>query len=350
MRRGGDNEARRAGARRWTALLRLLRELWYEFVNRREVLGLGLLLLLGGFLAWRTETFFGWTNISNILRAFSWIAIAAFGEGMIIIIGGIDLSVGAVMALSGLTSALSLDLGLPVFFAILVGLLTGALVGWINGLLVGHLNLPPFMVTLGTMSIARGLIFGLTGGWPVRTLPPEFRAFGQNSLNLGIFALPVPVLIMLGLALLMELLLTQTVLGRYIYTLGHNEEALRVVDVSVRQIKVLVYTLGGLLTAVGGLLMTARLGVAVPTAATGYELNIIAAAVIGGASLFGGEGNVRGILLGAIIMQVMQNGLVLLGFPAYWQTLAIGIMILLFILLDHWRRQHRSRGGGRVGG
>jgi ribose transport system permease protein len=135
------------------------------------------------------------------------------------------------------------------------------------------------------------------------------------------------------------LLLGQTVLGRYIYTLDSSEPALVASGINVTQIKVLVYTLCGLLTAVGGLLLTARLGVAAPTAAVGYELDIIAAAVIGGTSLFGGEGSVLGVLLGAAVMQVLRNGLVLLGFPAYWQTVAIGTMILLAILLDYWRRQ-----------
>jgi ribose transport system permease protein len=150
----------------------------------------------------------------------------------------------------------------------------------------------------------------------------------------------LPVLITLGLALLVSLLLGQTVLGRYIYTLGSSERALLVSGVNTGQIKVLVYTLGGLLAAIGGLLMTARLGVAAPTAALGYELDIIAAAIIGGTSLFGGQGSIVGVLLGAVLMQVVRNGLVLLGFAAYWQTVAIGAMILAAILLDYWQRRH----------
>jgi ribose transport system permease protein len=298
---------------------------------------------VGAFLSLRTDTFFTSNNLSNVSRAFSWIAIAAFGESMVIIIGGIDLSVGAVMALAGLISALCLQAGLSVPIAIVAGLLTGGLVGWINGSVISRLKLPPFIVTLGTMSIARGVIFGLTGGWPVRNLPQEFRTLGQYDLPLGFWSVPLPVLFMMGLAILVSLLLGRTILGNYIYTLGSSERALLVCGVNIAQIKVLVYTLCGLLTAIGGLLLTARLGVAAPTAAVGYELDIIAAAIIGGTSLFGGKGSIPGVLLGAALMQMLRTGMVLLGIPAYWQAVAIGAMILLAILLDYWRRQRTWR-------
>jgi ribose transport system permease protein len=322
-------------------LLRCLRGIWRILIGRHEIVVLVLLLVIGAFLSLQTDTFLTWNNLSNISRAFSWIAIAAFGESMVIIIGGIDMSVGAVMALAGLISARCLEAGLPLPLAIVAGLLTGGLVGWVNGTLVGRVRLPPFIVTLGTMSIARGVTFGLTGGWPVRNLPQGFRMLGQHDLPLGSLSLPLPVLFMLGLAVLVSLLMGKTVLGNYIYALASSERALLTSGVNVVQIKALVYTLCGVLTATGGFLMTARLGVAAPTAAVGYELDIIAAAVIGGTSLFGGEGSTVGVLLGAAVMQMLRNGLVLLGLSAYWQTAALGTMILAFILLDHWRRQIR---------
>jgi ribose transport system permease protein len=315
-----------------------LQRTWRAVIGRHEIVVFVLLLVIGTFLSLGTDTFFTVNNLSNISRAFSWIAIAAFGESMIIIIGGIDLSVGAVMALAGLIGARCL-VNLPVPLAIVAGLLTGGLVGWVNGTLVGRVRLPPFIVTLGTMSVTRGIIFGLTGGWPVRNLPQGFRVLGQGDLQLGSLSLPLPVVFMLGLAILVSLLMKKTVLGNYIYTLASSERALLVTGINVVRIKVLVYTLCGMLTAIGGLLMTARLGVAAPTAAVGYELDIIAAAVIGGASLFGSEGSTLGALLGAAVMQMLRNGLVLLGFPAYWQTAALGTMILVFILADHWRRR-----------
>lgn len=325
-------------------LLGSLRGIWRILIGRHEIVALVLLLIIGAFLSLRTDTFFTWNNLTNVSRAFSWIAIAAFGESMTIIIGGIDLSVGAVMALAGLISARCLEAGLPVVLAVIAGLLIGGLVGWVNGTLIGRVRLPPFIVTLGTMSVARGIAFGLTGGWPVRNLPQGFNMLGQHDLLLGPLSLPLPVLFMLGLAVLISLLMSKTVLGNYIYALAGSERALLTSGVNVVQIKALVYTLCGVLTAIGGLLMTARLGVAAPTAAVGYELDIIAAAVIGGTSLFGGEGSIPGVLLGAAVMQILRNGLVLLGFSAYWQPAALGTMILAFILLDHWRRQIKMKG------
>lgn len=316
-----------------------VRNSWRSLADRQYLFVLLILLLVGGFLSLNTSTFLTGSNLFNIARAASWIAIAAFGESIVIIIGGIDLSVGAVMALAGLVSALCLQAGCPIPLAIGAGLLTGGVAGWANGMMVGRVRLPSFIITLGTMSIARGLTFGLTGGWPVRDLPHSFTQLGVYNLPFGPWEVPLPVIFMLGLTALVSLLLGQTVLGRYIYTLGGSERALVVSGVDVVQIKVLVYTLCGVLAAVGGLLMTARLGVAAPTAAVGYEVDIVAAAIIGGTSLFGGEGSIVGVLLGALLMQILRSGLVSLGFSAYWQAVAIGAMILAAILWDYWRRQ-----------
>jgi ribose transport system permease protein len=316
-----------------------LRQIWYSLQARHEFGVLVLLLFVATFLSLWTDTFLTFNNLANVFRNFSWIAVAAFGESMVLIIGGIDLSVGATMALAGLITAWSMQQGLSVPVAVAAGLLTGGVVGWINGIMVGRVRLPSVIVTLGMMSIVRGFAIGLTGGWPMVDLPLAFRNLGQYNIPLGTPGVPLPVLIMLGTALLVSLLLNQTVVGRYIYTLSSGERALLASGVGVVQVKVLVYTLCGLLAALGGLLMTARLGVAAPTAAIGYELDIIAAAVIGGTSLFGGVGGTLGVLLGAAVMQMLRNGLVLLGFPAYWQTVVIGAMILVGILFDYWRRR-----------
>jgi ribose transport system permease protein len=312
---------------------------WRALIRRQELVVFVLLLVTGTFLGLQTDTFLTSNNLFNVGRSFSWIAIAAFGESMVIIIGGIDLSVGAVMALAGLITAIGLQANIPVPWAILAGFLTGGLVGLVNGTLVGRVRLSSFIVTLGTMSIARGVTFGLTGGWPVRSLSESYRFLGQGDLVLGPWLIPIPVIFTIVVAVLVAFLLNNSVLGRYIYTLGNSERALHFAGVNLTRIKVLVYTFCGLLTALGGVLMTARLGVAAPTAALGYELDIIAAAVIGGTSLFGGEGSIWGVLLGAAFMQVLRNGLVLLGFPAYWQSATIGAMILVALLLDYWRRQ-----------
>lgn len=319
--------------------VRRLQGNWRALVRRQELIAFLLLLLLSAALTLGTETFFTSTNLLNVATYVSWFAIAAFGVGIAIIVGGIDLSVASVMALAGLVCALALEQGLPMPLAIGVGLLSGVLVGLLNGALVSWFHLPPFIVTLGTMGLARGATLGLTGGAPVRNLPESFRMLGQGALAIGRLSLPLPLLWMLLFAALVSLMLHQTILGRYIYTVGSDERALVFVGVSTGHVKLLAYTLSGALAAIGGIVMTAKLGVAAPMAASGYELDIIAAAVIGGVSLFGGEGSVTSIILGAMLMQITRNGLVLLGLPAFLQWLTIGAMILLVLLLDFGRRR-----------
>lgn len=306
--------------------------------GRQDLVIFAILIGLVVVLSLTTNTFLTSNNLLNVVRNLSWIAIAAFGECLVIITGGIDLSVGSVMALAGVVSAFCMQAGMPVWLSIVLGLASGGLVGALNGFLVGRVRLPAFIVTLGSMSVARGLIFGLTGGWPVRDLPDSFRWMG-NDLTLGNWSVPLPVLIMLALGLGLFFLLGYTVLGTYIYTLGDSDRALTVVGVKHADVKMAVYTFCGLFAAAGGLLMTARLGVAAPTAATGYELDIIAAAVIGGISLFGGEGGVWGVLLGAAFMQVLHNALVLFGLAAHWQSVMVGLVILLALLMDYGRRK-----------
>jgi ribose transport system permease protein len=316
---------------------------WQTYVSVQE---LGILLV---FLAWcayltvATDTFLTTTNITNMLRAFSWIAIAAFGECLVILTAGIDLSVGSNMALSGLGAALLLTNGVPVPWAVLGGMAVGTLMGLINGILVTRFQLPAFIATLGTLSIARGITFGATAGWPVRGLPKEFNLLGQYDIFFGGWGVPIPVIVMLVLAILTSLFLGRTVNGRHIYAVGGNEEAARVSGINTRRLKVGVYTASGLFAAIGGILMTARLGVAAPTAATGYELDIIAAVVIGGVSLFGGEGTILGVLIGAALMQTIRTGLNLLGFPTYWQPAAIGAVIILAIIFDQWQKRRRTQ-------
>jgi len=298
-----------------------------------------ILILMGVVLTLTTDNFLTSRNLFNVLRAFSWIAISAFGEILVIITAGIDLSVGSNMALSGLATAMALTAGMPVPIGIAAGLLAGLLVGLVNGVLVSKANLPPFIATLGLMSVARGICYGLTNGQPVRGLPEGFTFLGQYDLPVGPWQVPLPVIFMILIAIIMTIFLSRTVWGYRIYALGGNEEATALSGINTNVVKILVYSLGGFLAGVGGLLMTARLGVAAPTAALGYELDIIAAVVIGGTSLFGGEGTILGVLIGAAIMQVLRNGLVLLGFPAYWQPAAIGLVIILAITLDQLRKR-----------
>jgi ribose transport system permease protein len=300
-----------------------------------------ILLVMVVFLSLYTDTFLTSTNIFNILRAFSWIAISAFGQCLVIITTGVDLSVGSVMALSGLASAMLLVRGVPVPLAVVGGLAAGFIVGMANGLMITKGKLPPFIATLGTLLMARGICNGLTGGWPVRDLPQSFRTLGQYDIPIGNVGVPLPLIFVLILAVITSLFLSRTTWGYRIYAVGGNEEATRLSGISTDKIKIMVYTLCGLLTAIGGVLMTARLGVAAPTAAWGYELDVIAAAVVGGTSFSGGEGTILGVLVGAAIMQVLRTGLVLVGVSAYWLQAVQGLVIVTAIMLDQLRKRRR---------
>ena len=315
--------------------------IWRSIVGRQEFGIVLILLAMGVFLSLYTDTFLTSTNIFNILRAFSWIAISAFGQCMVIITAGIDLSVGSVMGLSGLASAMLLVRGVPVPVAVVGGLLTGLTVGFLNGLMITKGRLPPFIATLGSMFMARGLCYGLTGGWPVRDLPQTFRNLGQYDIPIAGLGVPLPLIFMLVLAVLTSIFLTRTVWGYRIYAVGGNETAAGLSGINTGWVKIMVYSLCGFLTAIGGVLMTARLGVAAPTAADGYELDVITAVVVGGTSLIGGEGTILGVLIGAAIMQLLRNGLVLMGVEAYWLQLVQGAVIVVAIMLDQLRKRGR---------
>jgi ribose transport system permease protein len=312
---------------------------WRRIVGRQEFGVALILLVLVVFLSLYTDTFLTSTNIFNILRAFSWIALSAFGQCMVIITAGIDLSVGSVMGLSGLASAMLLAEGIPVPVAVIGGLVAGLLVGIANGLMITKGKLPPFIATLGTLLMARGLCYGLTGGWPVRELDPSFRYLGQHDIPIGTIGVPLPLIFTLVFATISAVFLNRTVWGYRIYAVGGSETATRLSGINTDSVKIMVYSLCGLLTAIGGVLMTARLGVAAPTAAYGYELDVIAAAVVGGTSLMGGEGTILGVLIGTVVMQVLRNGLVLVGVSAYWLQAVQGLVIVTAIMLDQLRKR-----------
>lgn len=314
---------------------------WRRIVRAQEF---GVFLILSAmvlFLSVYTRTFLTSTNIFNILRAFSWIAISGFGECMVIITGGIDLSVGSVMGFSGLIAGLLLRAGQGVALAVIGGLAAGAVLGLLNGLMITKAKLPPFIATLGMLLMARGLCYGLTGGWPVQDLPQQFRFLGQFDIPLLGAGVPLPLIFTIVVFVIAAVFLTSTIWGYRIYAVGGNEVASGLSGINTDNIKILVYTLSGFLTAIGGLLMTARLGVAAPTAASGYELDVIAAAVVGGTSLSGGEGTILGVLIGAAIMQVLRTGLVLTGVSAYWLQAAQGLVIVVAIMLDQLRKRRR---------
>jgi len=312
---------------------------WKNILKENQIITILLVLIaIVVYLSIHTKTFLTSYNIFNVLRAFSWIAISAFGQAIVIIGGGIDLSPGSVMALSGIITGMLLVHGVTVALSVIAGLVMGAFIGYINGNLISRAKLPPFIATLGMMSVARGFCYGLTNGWPIRKFPQNFLYLGQTDIPILMWKVPLPVIIMIVLALISFIFLNNTKYGYHIYAVGGNEYSAALASINITKTKILIYTLSGLFTAVGGILMTSRLGVAAPTAALGYELDVIAAVAIGGISLRGGEGNVWGALIGAAIMQVIRNGLVLLGFPAYWQPAAIGTVIIIAVMIDQFKK------------
>lgn len=304
--------------------------------NRFSELGI-LLILIAMCLALSLAVgnkFLSASNIISVVRQFSFYGILATGMLFVILTGGIDISVGSVFALSGVIASMAITkANIPVAIGVLLGLLVGAFMGYINGFCVTVLRLPPMIATLGMMSIARGVAYTVTGGYPIGSLPDSFKFIGLGVL----FSIPMPIILMVVLAAIAIFVLKKTVIGRRIYAIGGNEEGARISGVRVNRIKRLVYAVCGFTAAVSGITMAARLGVGQSTAGQGYEMDAIAATVIGGASLSGGAGSIVGAIIGAAIMGVLRNGLVLLDVSAYWQQTVIGIVIILAVALDNLR-------------
>ena len=305
-------------------------------IFQSNVIGILLILIamcLGMTIAVGNK-FFSASNIISVIRQFSFYGILAIGMCMVIITGGIDLSVGSVFALSGVISCMAITkAGIPVIISVILGILVGLAVGYFNGVCVTILRLPPMIATLGTMSIARGAAYTVTGGYPIGSLPDSFKFIGLG--NIG--PIPTPIVLMVVLALLASFFLRRTVIGRWIYAIGGNEEGARISGVKVARIKRIVYAISGVMAAVSGIAMAARLGVGQSTSGQGYEMDAIAAVVIGGASLSGGSGTIGGAIIGAAIMGVLRNALVLLNVSAYWQQTVIGAVIILAVALDNLR-------------
>jgi ribose transport system permease protein len=304
------------------------------------------LILMAAALSLATDRFLTVENGVNVLRQISVNLCLSIGMTMIIIAGGIDLSVGSVLALSGavaaglLKSGVSLTpLGVALEFtplgAIVAGIVVGAALGAFNGLAITRFALPPFVATLGMLSIARGLTMLWTGGHPVTTLGEDFGFLG-TGLHLGV---PMPVWIAGALAALFTLVTRRTRFGRHLYAVGGNERAAALSGLNVQRIKLAVYTLGGALAGVAGLLTAARLDSATPNAGVGYELDSIAAVVIGGTSLSGGRGSIIGTVLGCLIIGVLNNGLVLLEVSPFWQQVVKGFVILAAVAIDRASRR-----------
>ena len=286
-------------------------------------------------------TFLTQENALNVLRQISVNLCLSIGMTLVILSGGIDLSVGSVLAFTGAVAAWLLKNGIvipafgvafqfTVFGAIVAGLVVGAFLGWFNGWVITRFKLPPFVATLGMLSIARGLTQLWTKGFPITGLGPQFGFIGTGH----VLGLPMPVWISAVLVVIFIIVTRKTRLGRYLYAIGGNERAALLSGLNLNGIKLAVYALGGTLAGIAGLLLTARLDSATPNAGIGYELDSIAAVVIGGTSLSGGRGSVLGTVLGCLIIGVLNNGLVLLEVSPFWQQVIKGFVILAAVALD----------------
>ena len=300
------------------------------------------LILIGSVFAALSPTFLTGANLLNVLQQSSINACIALGMTLVIISGGIDLSVGPVAALTATLGAAMLVAGVPVPLAILGALAAGAACGFVNGALIAWGGLQPFIVTLGGLSLYRALALIYTGGQPIFGLPDGFRALTNGSLA----GVPTPVVIVGGLAVLAWIVLNKTPLGEYFMAIGGNPEAARIAGVPVVATKLAAYMISGFMAAVAAMILIGRLGAAEPTMGTLWELDAIAAAAIGGASLMGGRGSIPGTLIGCIILGTLRNGLTLMNVQAFYQLLATGIIIIVAMLIDKFAS---GTNGGKQG-
>lgn len=298
------------------------------------LIGLIILVIVVSLLSPHFMTF---RNTINVLRQVSIIAIVSVGMTYVIITGGIDLSVGSVAALSGMITGIFLkNVGAGLFVSISMGILGGVLCGLFTGVLItSRIGIPPFIATLAMMSIARGIALIMTSGRPIFNLPEEFSFLGGGS----ILAIPLPIIIMFVVYILAHISLTHTKSGLYFYAVGGNEEAARVTGVKPDVVKMRAYIISGFCASIAGIVLTSRVMVSEPIAGFLYELDAIAAVIIGGTNLFGGEGVIAGTLIGAVIMGVLRNGLNLLNVSTYLQQVVVGFVIISMVSMSILRRK-----------
>jgi len=289
------------------------------------------LLILCIVISLITPRFLSIANIKNVLTQVSVNAVIAIGMSFVILTGGIDLSVGSILAVSGAVAASIIKSTGNVFLAIIVALAIGSIIGLINGALISKGRIQAFIVTLATMTIFRGVTYVYTNGTPISSLGQSFSGIG-NKMILG---LPIPVIFMVIVFGIAFYILSQTRYGRYVYALGGNEDSARLSGINTDKIKTLVYVLSGAAAALSGIIVTSRIGSASPNAGVGFELDAIAAVVVGGTSLSGGEGSVVGTIIGALIIGVLNNGLNLINVSPFYQAIVKGLVILLAVMVKN---------------
>ena len=311
-----------------------LRERLSEVIS--QLAAAGALIVVFAFLSLASPVFLSADNLFNIGSQTAVVAVIAIGVTLVIITAGIDLSVGSVAALSGVLGVMIMaQAGLPVPLAIIGGTLVGAVCGLVNGLLVSVAGLNPFIATLGMLTVARGLTFIFTNAVAVFGAPSSFRLLGQGVIG----PIPIPILMIVLVAVAGYIVLSRTRLGRYAYAMGSNLEAARLSGIPVRRYLTSVYVISGALAGFGGMIAASRVNSGQPNFGIGLELDVIAAAVIGGASLFGGQGTVVGTLIGAFLVALIRNGSVLLDVNTFYQQVIIGVVIWVAVFWDQYRRR-----------
>ena len=309
----------------------------------QRLMAFGALIIIFVGFSFASPYFFTFNNVVGILISTAVNGLLALGVTFIIVSGGIDLSVGTVMTISAIMSGVFVTYwNLPISLGVMAGILTGGLAGFINGILISKLKLPPFIATLGMLNVARGLSLVISDLHPIYfAYETGFSKIAMGSV-LGAmipgFDIPNAVLIMFGSAVVASLILTKTVIGRYCFAIGSNEEAARLSGVNIVFWKTTIYTIGGLFIGIAGVVIAARLNSAQPALGLGYELDAIAAAVIGGTSLSGGEGTMMGTIIGAFIISTLTNGLRIMSVPQEWQIVVTGFIIISAVYLDILRR------------
>ncbi len=305
--------------------------------NMGILIGFG--VLCGG-LAIMSDAFLTPSNIMNVLRQATTNANLAIGLTLALIINGIDLSVGPILALSGtVTAGLIANNGVPIPVAIAIGLVLGTTLGFTNGKIISKTGIPPFIVTLAMMQIARGAAFVYTNGMPIRVMNDSYNFLGNGYLG----PLPLPIIYTAVLIIVASYILNKTKLGRHIYAVGGNADAAKYSGISIAKVQLFVYTVSGFLAAFSGVILCARMYSGQPTVGTGYELDAIAASVLGGTSFTGGVGKIGGTLIGVLVISVLNNGLNLMNVNSFWQLIAKGLVILIAVYFDMMKKKAKPK-------
>ena len=318
------------------------RILW-KILEIREVGAVLPLLIAVILFTAKSDRFLTYDNMINVLRIASFTMICAIGECYLLISGSWDISIGAVYSLGGVIAGLAMtSMGLPIWLSTILALVAGGIIGLVNAFLVEKLEMPAFVATVGTQFIAKGLVQGITKGTPVYPLPDKFLGVGQTNLQIGSLGIPWVLVIAVVLSIIAGLILKYTTYGRKIYAVGGNGEAARLAGIPTTKIRFSAFILSGVLAALTGVLMASRLGSAQANIGNGFEMIVIAGAVIGGISMSGGAGSIFGMALGAFFMALITNGMTLIKISATWQTLVTGAILILACSLEYVRNRLKA--------